>query len=193
MKTTTIALTAALLVSGAPIFAQPTAGPGQPSEQHGAEPSRRPSPKMAPMGPDARRPMQPQPGAGRPGEHQRPGQDPMAENFFPPDLIMHHQQALALSEEQRKRIIEATQKGQTQATELQWQMQVEQSAFMALLRADRPDEKQVIAQAEKVHRIEGEMRRGQLVMLVRVKNELTAQQQAELREIMRRPGQTQPR
>ena len=60
---------------------------------------------------------------------------------------------------------------------------------MSLVRAERPDEKQVTGQLDKVLRLEGEMKRGQLMLLVRLKNELTAEQQAKLREVIRRPWQ----
>jgi len=101
---------------------------------------------------------------------------------------MQNQQLLNLGEEQRKRIVETIQRAQAQFTDVQWQLEVEQASLQSLVRADRPDEKQVGAQLEKVLRLESEMRRGHLLLMVRLKNELTAEQQAKLRELRPRPG-----
>jgi len=125
------------------------------------------------------------PARNMPNQPQPHGPDPFAENFFPPELIMHNQNALNLSDEQRKRIIEVIQKSQPQFTDLQWQLEAEQGRLTSLFRAERPDEKQVTAQLDKVLRLEADMKRGQLMMLVRLKNELTAEQQAKLRAMTR--------
>ena len=126
----------------------------------------------------------PMPGRG-PQQNQPPRGDPFAENFFPPEAIMHHQQALNLGDDQRKRIIDVIQKAQPQFTDLQWQLEAEQGKLNSLVRTERPDEKQVTVQLDKLLRLEAEMKRGQLLLLVRLKNELTAEQQTKLRELTR--------
>lgn len=199
MKTTVVTLTAALLVAGAPLFAQPGAGPsprpegrGEEAERHRGEERRRivEHERQVIRGPahEGERRMGPPPGGRGPAAHRPPGHDPLAGHFFPPDLIMHHQHALNLGEDQRKRMVEAIQKMQAQMTELQWQLEAEQAALGAMARAERAEEKPFAAQVDKVVRLEGEMKRTQLQLLLRLKNELKPEQQEKLRDLMRRSG-----
>ncbi len=50
------------------------------------------------------------------------GPDPIGGRLFPPELIMAHQQELALDEKQRDAIVAEVQKTQTQIVPLQFQM-----------------------------------------------------------------------
>jgi Spy/CpxP family protein refolding chaperone len=194
MKTKPLALTLALLSAFTPLAAQQPAPPasGPQSEQRGPDQNRRPGQPGNPTPREGRGEMnQPSPG-GRGPQNQPPHADPFAENFFPPELIMHHQHALNLADDQRKRLIDIVQKAQPQFTELQWQLESEQSNLMSLMRTERPDEKQISSQLDKVLKLEGEMKRGQLLMFVRLKNELSAEQQMKLKEAMRRQWQGGP-
>ncbi len=187
MKTRALALLTALLVAGIPLRSQPANGPAPQPGPNQPDQNKRSGPMRNGMPPMARGEMNaPSPG-GRGPQHQAPNADPVMENFFPPEMIMHHQQALNLTEEQRKRLIEVIQKSQPAFTDFQWRIEAEQAALVALARAARPDEKQIAAQLDKVLQLEGEMRRGHLLLLVRLKNELTAEQQATLRSSMHRP------
>ena len=124
-----------------------------------------------------------------------PGGDPMAENFFPPELLMHHQQALGLSEEQKKYFKSEVQKMQAQATDLQWQLPAEMEKMKSLLKSERIDEQQVLAQTDKIMNLEGDMKRLHLTLLIRIKNKLTPEQQAKLKEMknqMRGDGPPRP-
>lgn len=186
MKTHRLALP--LLLSAVPLWSQqPTAPSGQaPVEQRANETNRRPMAANAPGGREGRMDRPAMAPAGF-GQNIPPRADPFMESFFPPELIMHHQQDLGLTDDQRKRLIDTIQKSQPQFTELQWQLEAEQSALTALMHGERVDEKLILAQLDKVLQLESSMKRGQLTMLVRLKNELTPQQQAKLRESMRRP------
>ncbi|MBI4622373.1 MAG: periplasmic heavy metal sensor [Verrucomicrobia bacterium] len=213
MNTKLLALAAALLTTGAPLSAQQPASSAASPDQPPAEQNRRPGPGQPGMAPQGRRDMNPsqpgmspqprrdmnppQPGGwdapqnppSKPGPFAPPKPDPFGESFFPPELIMHNQQALNVTEEQRKRMIDVIQKAHPQFTGLQWQLEAEQSSMASLIRAEHPDEKQVLAQLDKVLRLENDMKRGQLTLLIRLKNELTTEQQAKLKELMRRPWQ----
>lgn len=185
MKTNLPALTLALALAGVPLSAQPPAAAGAQPEPRAGEQNRRPAPANAPGPREGRGDMAPAGGPAFNPQNPPHRPDPFMESFFPPELIMHHQHALNLSEDQRKRLIETVQKSQPQFTELQWQLEAEQAALNSLIRTERPDEKQIVAQLDKVLQLEGAMKRGQLVMLVRLKNELTPEQQTKLRETMR--------
>jgi Spy/CpxP family protein refolding chaperone len=132
------------------------------------------------------------PGPGARPPLNAPRGDPFMESFFPPELIMHHQRAINLSDDQRKRLIDIVQKSQPQFTEAQWQLEAEQGSLNALMKAERADEKQILAQLDKVLKLESDMKRGQLMMLVRLKNELSTEQQTKLREMMPRPRMSGP-
>ena len=113
-------------------------------------------------------------------------------NFFPPDLIMQHQNAIGLSTEQQAAMRAEMQKMMAQFTELQWQQSAESEALVSLVRQERPDEKQVLAQLDKLLNIENQIKRLHMGMLVRIKNLLTSEQQAQLQELARN-GSPRPR
>ena len=117
---------------------------------------------------------------------QPPQPDPIGENLFPPELVMQYQQAIGLSEEQRNLIKAEVQKAQAHFTDLQWQLQSETETMASLLRAPRADEQQVLAQLDKILNLEREIKRTQITLVVRIKNSLTPEQQARLRELKNR-------
>ncbi len=96
---------------------------------------------------------------------------------------MRNQKAIGLTGEQQKSIREEVIKTMPRFTELRWQQSAETEALIALFNQDRPDEKQVLAQLEKLLGIENEIKRLHAGLLVRIRNELTAEQQAQLRAI----------
>lgn len=119
---------------------------------------------------------------------QPPQTDPFAGNLFPPEMIMQHQQTLGLSEEQKNFLKAETRKLQTRLTELQWDLQEEVERLAALMKQDQVDEAQTLSQLDKVLSLEREIKRLHIGLLIRVKNKLTAEQQAKLREIQGKPA-----
>jgi len=135
-----------------------------------------------------------QPGDG-PGPEARPMAEPphpgpMMDNFFPPELVMRYQKAIKLTPDQQAAITAEMRKTIGRFTELQWQQSAEEEAMEALIKQERPDEKQVLAQLDKLLAVENDLKRSQLATLVRIKNTLTPEQQAQLKELRR---QTEPR
>jgi len=114
---------------------------------------------------------------------QPPQPDPFAGNLFPPELIMQHQQTIGLGEEQKNFLKAEVRNAQKQLTELQWGLQEEVEKLAALMRQDQVDEAQALTQLDKVLGLEREIKRAHIGLLIRVKNKLTAEQQARLREI----------
>ena len=135
----------------------------------------------------ASRAQQPGPnGAGGPGgpsAQHRGAPEMMAENFFPPELIMQNQKALNLTPDQQTAIRTEMQKTMAKFTDLQWQESAEGEALQALLKSERVDEKQALAQLDKLLAVEGDVKRLHFGTMVRVKNLLTTEQQAQLREL----------
>jgi Spy/CpxP family protein refolding chaperone len=114
---------------------------------------------------------------------QQPQPDPFAGNLFPPEMIMQHQQTLGLSEDQKSFLKAELRKTQTRLTELQWDLQDEVEKLAALVKQDQVDEAQTLTQLDKVLNLEREVKRLHIGLLIRIKNKLTPEQQARLREI----------
>lgn len=126
---------------------------------------------------------------GQPGERamqlNRPQPPSFMEDCVPPELIMQNQQSLGLSDEQKKGIREIMKKSVSDFTDLQWQESAEQEAMALLLKQEKVDEAKAIAQLDKLLNIENGIKRLHMSTMIKVKNLLTAEQQAKLRNLKR--------
>jgi Spy/CpxP family protein refolding chaperone len=107
-------------------------------------------------------------------------------NFFPPQLLMENQRLLALTEDQKSVIKSEIQKAQTKFTDVEWQLKTEAETMEEILKNDKVDEQQALAQLEKVMNLEREMKKTQVTLMLRIKNKLSPDQQKKLREIRQR-------
>ncbi len=115
---------------------------------------------------------------------QRPAHpDPLADLLFSPDLILARQNAIGLSDAQKAYLHAEMLKSQTRFTDLQWQLQNAMEGLAELLKQPKADEVQVAAQLDKVLAAEREIKRAQIVLLVRIKNDLTPDQQHRLQTL----------
>lgn len=122
--------------------------------------------------------------AASPIHAQQPQErDPVAENLFPPDLVLANQKAIGLDDAQKAFLRAEVLKAQSRFTELQFQLQDAMEALGGLLKQSPADEQQVLAQLDKVLSTEREVKRAQIALMVRIKNKLTAEQQNRLRQI----------
>jgi Spy/CpxP family protein refolding chaperone len=112
-----------------------------------------------------------------------PADDPIAQNLFPPELIMKHSGEIGLDPQQRGAIKEAVQQAQSKFLDVQWEMQEETGKMVRLLQARPVDEKAVLAEVDRVLDLERQIKRTQISLLVRLKNLLTATQQTRLAEL----------
>jgi len=122
---------------------------------------------------------------GSPAQSPQPGDDPIAQSLFPPELVMQYHDEINLNEAQTKAIKEAIQKAQGRFLDLQWEMQSETGKLALLLKARPIDEPAVLAQLDRVLAQEREVKRAQISLLVRIKNVLTDAQQSKLMELRR--------
>ena len=111
--------------------------------------------------------------------------DPFAGKLFPPDLIMGHQAELHIDDRQRDAIVKELEKAQAQFPRLQWQLQAAAEQLSRLLDAPQVDEAKALAQASEVMRLETEIKKTHLGLLIRIRNLLTEGQRVKLREIRR--------
>lgn len=117
---------------------------------------------------------------------QHPDSD-LIKDLFPPELVMRYQQALGLTEEQKTFLKTELRQAQARFTELQWQLHDEMEKIVELIKQDRVDESQTLAQLDKILNLEREVKRAQIALLVKIKNRLSPEQQAKLREIRSKP------
>jgi len=109
--------------------------------------------------------------------------DPIADLLFSPDLVMARQNEISLSDAQKTYLREEMLKSQTRFTELQWQLQDAMEGLTGLLKQTKTDEGQVAAQLDKVLATERDIKRAQITLLVRIKNNLTTEQQRRLQTL----------
>jgi Spy/CpxP family protein refolding chaperone len=122
------------------------------------------------------------------GQAPQPADDPIAQNLFPPELVMKYHQEINLNDVQSKSIKEEIQKAQTKFLDMQWDMQSETEKLVQLLKARPADESAVLAQVDRVLNRERDIKKTQISLLVRIKNLLTDEQQNKLMELRRNPS-----
>ena len=109
-----------------------------------------------------------------------PGDDALGKLFLPPDLVMSHQQAIALTELQRQSIQTNMLDTQKKLLDQQFRLQSEVEKLQQLLKSATPGETKVLDEMDKVLGAERDIKRAQLSLMVKLKNSLTPQQQSQL-------------
>src|SRR5579859_1524817 len=93
---------------------------------------------------------------------QQPNQDPFGQNFFAPDLVMQHQEAIGLNDEQKTFLKTEIRQAQVKFTEWQWKLQDEMEKLSALVKQPHVEEQDAVAQLEKILAIERDIKRAQV-------------------------------
>ena len=109
--------------------------------------------------------------------------DPIGQNLFPPDFVFAHADAIGLTDAQKASIQPLMMNAQSRFLDLQPKLQRAVQTMAGLLGQSRVDESQVLGHLEKVLGIEREIKRTQIGLMIRIKNVLTAEQQAKLRQL----------
>jgi Spy/CpxP family protein refolding chaperone len=128
------------------------------------------------------------PGTPAPGTPMAMPRDPVAEQLFPPELVMDHQSAIGLTDAQRQTLIRELQRLQTEVIPLQFEIRSTSEGLVELLAGDRVAEEQAVARAGRLMELERQVKLEHLKLLVRIKNLLTADQQRQLEARRPRPG-----
>lgn len=114
--------------------------------------------------------------------------DPFAGSFFPPELVLLARDRIALTQEQQEAFRARVEKMQPRSNELRAKLESETAALSALAKKERVDEAALVAQLGKVIDVERELKQLHTGLLVAIKNLLTPEQQAKLREIAKDGG-----
>src|SRR5262249_30463911 len=109
--------------------------------------------------------------------------DIIGNQFYPPELIEVGREALGLTQAQEDAIEEASHVGQVSGQMFQGRLNVEARKLEGMGKQDKLDPDAVAKQASIVMDLERDTKMAHLMMLVKIKNTLTSDQQAMLRKI----------
>jgi Spy/CpxP family protein refolding chaperone len=122
------------------------------------------------------------------GQASQTPNDPIAQELFPPELVMQYHQEINLNEGQSRAIRDEIQKAQAKFVDMQWDLQSETEKLVFLLKARPADEGAILAQVDKVLDRERAIKKTQMSLLVRIRNLLTDVQLTKLMELRRKPS-----
>jgi Spy/CpxP family protein refolding chaperone len=114
---------------------------------------------------------------------QQPDQDPLGRYVFPPELVMQHQQQIELTAEQKNYLRSEVKQVTVRFTELQWQLQDAMEGLVVMMKQSSVNEQEAQTQLDKVLGIEREIKHLHVGLAIRIKNNLTPEQQAKLETI----------
>jgi hypothetical protein len=106
----------------------------------------------------------------------------LEKRLYPPELIMEHQEELAISSPQREVIVKEVQRSQAEMVRLQWELQAEKEKLVNVLDPDHVDERASAEAAGRLMQRENAVKAAHLVMLVRIKNALKPAQIQQLQK-----------
>ena len=110
-------------------------------------------------------------------------QNSIESSLFKPELVMKHQRALDLTSSQKDAILTAYQQAQSDFTKWQWELQAATENLTELVAVDQINEQESLKQLEKMLDLERNIKRTQLGLMIKIKNQLTPEQQQKLREL----------
>ncbi len=116
-------------------------------------------------------------------QHAGPEKDPFRGKLFPPNVVLEHQEALALSDQQLADIRAAVIEVQSNIAGHQWDLREAYQRVMSELDSAPIDEAQVMANIEQVLAAENKVKKMQVAMLIRLRNLLTDEQVTYLRSM----------
>ena len=116
---------------------------------------------------------------------QDPTPDLLERFLVRPDLIMRHQRALQLTDEQREYMIGEIQQAQSEFTSLRWKLQGTVEKLATLMRDPETNDDELLAQLDQVLVLERKIKRAQLILAVRIKRKLTKEQVFRLERLRR--------
>jgi Spy/CpxP family protein refolding chaperone len=117
-----------------------------------------------------------------------PHADPLEGAFFPPEIVLMAGDQIGLTQEQRESFRARVEKTQPRSNELTERLTRETAALSALARQDRVDEAALATQLDKTLDAERDLKRLHIGLLAWIKNLLTPEQQAKLKEITKDGG-----
>ena len=118
-----------------------------------------------------------------PAAAQEKKDDRFEKAFFDPQLVLQRSRDIGLSAQQRAAILDAVKKAQMNLVPLQLEMTEPALDMVEVIEQPKVDEAEAQAKADKMLKIENEVKKAQMSLLIRIKNILTKEQQDRLRAI----------
>jgi len=109
--------------------------------------------------------------------------DPFDGAFFPPELVLLARDQIGMTQEQLETFRDRVEKAQPRSDALRSELERESAALSALAKQEHVDEGAIVAQFDKVLDVERALKHLHVGLLAAIKNLLTPEQQAKLREI----------
>ena len=106
--------------------------------------------------------------------------------LFDVETVMRHQGALGITPEQKAAVLRELDAAQTEFNHLEWELNGGKEKLATALEGDRVDEKAAMEAGQRVTELESKLKLAHLQLLIRVKNQLTSEQQKRLRGM--KPG-----
>lgn len=103
--------------------------------------------------------------------------------FFDPQLVLQRAKEIGVTPLQRTAILEVIKKAQIELVPLQMDMAEPALELVEMIEAVKVDEAGALAKADKMLKIENEVKKIQMSLMIRIKNLLTKDQQDRLRAI----------
>lgn len=103
--------------------------------------------------------------------------------FFDPQLVLQRSKEIGMTPQQRTAILEVIKKAQIELVPLQMDMAEPALELVEMIEGVKVDEAGALAKADKMLKIENEVKKVQMSLLIRIKNLLTKDQQDRLRTI----------
>lgn len=114
--------------------------------------------------------------------------DPIGENFFPPELIMEYQNEIGLTADQETMIVNQMKEAQNGFIDLNWKMKKLSDKLISIVSQDRIDEDEATNQLKTMLEVENQIKVRQIALMVRIKNSLNSNQINMLKELRQRSG-----
>ena len=118
---------------------------------------------------------------------------PLLEQFFPPDLVRMAQPALHLTDEQEATLQDALDRVEPHLAETRKLLEKANGTLSEMVKPEKLDNDAVMEQADRVLRLQTETQRATLALLLRIREILTPEQQAKLREFKSKTAAFQAR
>lgn len=113
----------------------------------------------------------------------QPQVDPVGEHLFPPELILQQAEQLNLGTDQKEAIEKDVAAAQKNMVSMQERLQAELKSLSAMLEDQSNDQTAVLGQLDKVLKEERNVKRLHLQLLLRIRGQLSADQQTQLQEL----------
>ena len=107
----------------------------------------------------------------------------IGQQLFPPEMVLQNQAAIGLSNDQQASINKAVGEMQASVATAKARVQGASVKLRSLLSEPRVDANAALEQVDSILGVEREVNRSQFVLMIKVKNILTPEQQAKLNQL----------